>query len=257
MFGHDEEANCEYQRSSKGKKKLIDAQTTDACMFNFGHFTATWLAKDSFKPTTLYVKIHLVTWKRYFGKTSKFHEFDDVHKYTGSGKFWMPHLRKHGKNYITIIVGHFKDKQQCEHFALHFSSVNEIKESPDWANLVDENGLDGGDTNSGRSFPKRSAEVKQRISDKLTGRTFSMETRRKMSDAKRGRERSEHTRMKIAASLTGHIVSDETKRRMSKAKIGNVLSEETKRKIGDAHKGRKHSAESKEKMRRSAKSRRS
>ena len=43
---------------------------------------------------SLYVKTHQVTGLKYLGQTSK----SDPHKYTGSGKYWLRHIKQHGKN---------------------------------------------------------------------------------------------------------------------------------------------------------------
>jgi hypothetical protein len=90
-----------------------------------------------FKPTFLYVKTHLDTGLKYFGKTT----LSDPHKYKGSGKKWLNHLRKHGYNVYTKIVGYYTDKEECRMVALNFSAENNIVESKEWANLTIENGL--------------------------------------------------------------------------------------------------------------------
>ena len=95
----------------------------------------------SIKPTYLYIKQHSITGLKYFGKTSQL----DPYKYSGSGKYWSNHIKKHGKEHIiTLWVSElYQDTSIVEH-ALHFSIENNIVESKDWANLKIENGLDGG-----------------------------------------------------------------------------------------------------------------
>ena len=44
-----------------------------------------------FKPTYLYIKQHSITGKLYLGKTTK----QNLIKYTGSGKYWLRHLKVH------------------------------------------------------------------------------------------------------------------------------------------------------------------
>lgn len=88
----------------------------------------------------LYVKQHSVTGLKYFGKTTK-----DPYVYKGSGKYWLNHVRKHGKEHIiTLEVWSFSDIKSCTSFASNFSSENNIVESNEWANLAPENGTDGG-----------------------------------------------------------------------------------------------------------------
>jgi transposase len=48
----------------------------------------------------LYVKTHNKTGLKYLGKTTKL----DPHKYSGSGKRWLRHLKKHGFDYTTEIL---------------------------------------------------------------------------------------------------------------------------------------------------------
>lgn len=108
----------------------------------------------------LYIKTHNTTGLKYFGKTTR-----DPYSYSGSGKYWKKHLKKHGDNVTTEIVGSFPSKEECESFALQFSIENNIIESGQWANLINENGLDGA--------PKGNVlnnSIKQKISDSLKGK---------------------------------------------------------------------------------------
>ena len=96
---------------------------------------------DNFKPTYLYIKQHEVTGLQYFGKTTR----KNVEGYLGSGKHWKRHIRKHGTAYVkTTWYMLFTNSVDLTAFALKFSQDNDIVESKEWANLVDENGLDGG-----------------------------------------------------------------------------------------------------------------
>lgn len=92
-----------------------------------------------FKPTYLYVKIHNKTGLKYFGKTTA----NDPYKYKGSGTRWNNHLKVHGKDISTEIIGYYTDKEECLRVAIKFSIENNIVESDDWANLKEER-LDGG-----------------------------------------------------------------------------------------------------------------
>ena len=63
-------------------------------------------------------------------------------------------MLKHGKDKIkTIEVWGFDNEQLCTEFALKFSKDNDIVESKEWANLIEENGLDG--TPPGIQFSKQ------------------------------------------------------------------------------------------------------
>jgi len=88
----------------------------------------------SFKPTYLYIKIHNKTGLKYFGKTTS----KNPHKYRGSGSYWLRHIKVHGYDVTTIIVGHYIDEDECRLIAAKFSADNELSTSDQWANLIDE-----------------------------------------------------------------------------------------------------------------------
>lgn len=88
----------------------------------------------------LYIKQHSITGLKYFGKTVA----RDPFKYGGSGSYWTNHCNKHGKEHVkTVEIWGFDDQELCTEFALKFSEENNIVESKEWANLIEENGLTG------------------------------------------------------------------------------------------------------------------
>jgi len=92
------------------------------------------------KPTYLYIKQHKITGLKYFGKTTK-----DPLTYLGSGKHWRRHIKKHGIKFVeTIWHQLFINKEELIKYALDFSKNFDIVNSKEWANLKEENGLDGG-----------------------------------------------------------------------------------------------------------------
>lgn len=93
---------------------------------------------EHFKPTFLYIKRHVITRMLYFGKTVK-----NPEKYKGLGVYWKRIISKHGGEIETLWYCLFLDQESCSEFALLFSKINDIANSNDWANLIDENGLDG------------------------------------------------------------------------------------------------------------------
>jgi len=111
----------------------------------------------------LYIKTHNVTGLKYFGKTTR----KDPVTYTGSGKYWKTHLKKHGNNFTTEIIKTFSTEKECSSFAVEFSLNHNIIESNRWANLINENGLDGAPQGN-----KISDSVKQKISKSLIGKSF-------------------------------------------------------------------------------------
>lgn len=110
----------------------------------------------------LYVKTHEVTGLKYFGKTTR----DDPISYRGSGKYWNRHLQKHGAMFTTEIIASFDDPKECEEYAIKFSIDNNIVESESWANLREENGLDGAPVGH-----VTKEETKVKISQALLGKS--------------------------------------------------------------------------------------
>jgi hypothetical protein len=101
---------------------------------------------------TLYVKTHTITGLKYLGQTSKI----DPHKYTGSGKYWLRHLQKHGKNWTTEILAESDSKQTINDLGIYYSNLWHVVESNEWANLKPESG-DG--AASGKYNPMRDPAV--------------------------------------------------------------------------------------------------
>lgn len=112
-----------------------------------------------FQPTYLYVKRHLITGLKYFGKTTK----KDPIKYLGSGTYWTRHLEKHGKHIETLWHKLFTNKDELVEYALNFSMKNNIVESTEWANLKPEDGLRGGGVKGIKIMP-HTLEHKNKIS---------------------------------------------------------------------------------------------
>ena len=95
--------------------------------------------------TVLFVAQHNQTRKKYLGKTSRPEKLGT--KYFGSGLHWKAHLKQHGRD--VRIISRSVDltvEAELEEFALLLSEELDIVQSDDYLNLVEENGLDGGDT---------------------------------------------------------------------------------------------------------------
>jgi hypothetical protein len=165
--------------------------------------------------TYLYIKQHSITGLKYFGKTTK----KDPYKYLGSGTYWKNHIKKHGKEHVITlsVYGPYTDKIYLEKQALAMSDWFNIVESDEWANLINENGLDGG------SFPgKFNGNYRNK---------YSIETRVKMSlsmkGKNKGKKHSEEHRAKISAARKGKPGPNK----------GKILSEEHRAKLSAALKG--------------------
>lgn len=134
----------------------------------------------TFVPTYLYIKQHTITGKMYFGKT-----YRDPIKYLGSGKYWLRHIKSHGKEHIvTLWYDQFNSQCEMTDFALNFSKSMDIVRSETWLNLTEENGLDGGVPGY-----KHSVESRKRMSLGQRGCIKGVKTkehRKKIGDAQRG-----------------------------------------------------------------------
>lgn len=92
----------------------------------------------------LYIKICNHCGLKYLGKTKS----TDPHKYRGSVKYWLLHLKKHNSDWTTDIIFESEDIEEIKEKGLYYSKLWNITSSDDWANLVEENG--GGNTIAGK-----------------------------------------------------------------------------------------------------------
>lgn len=95
---------------------------------------------ETIEPTRLYIKKCSHCGLKYFGKTKS----QNIEKYTGSGSKWNNHLKKHDAKSIHLWNSDWYYDTSITRFALKFSKINKIVESNEWANLKNEDGLDGG-----------------------------------------------------------------------------------------------------------------
>ena len=164
----------------------------------------------------LYVKTHNKTGLKYLGQTIR-----NPYEYKGSGKYWKLHLKKHGNDITTEILGAFDTLNDLKVAGQFWSKKWNIIDSNDWANLEEENGI------GGSTF--RLENTRQKLRVFRIGRKHSDETKRKMSEQRKGR---------IAWNKGKKMTpcSEERKRKISLAKIGYKHSEETKLKISNTKK---------------------
>jgi len=139
---------------------------------------------------TLYIATHNKTGFKYFGKTNRFFTEKDLQeKYHGSGLRWLRHLKKHGDDVTMEIYGIYNTKD-VEKIAMNFSKDNDIANSNEWANIINENGLNGGSI-AGPNHPARgivrTKEQKEATSKVHKNKIVSKETRKKISESNKGR----------------------------------------------------------------------
>jgi hypothetical protein len=124
----------------------------------------------------LYKKTHRVTGLQYLGKTTSI----DPHSYSGSGKYWKSHLKKHGFDYNTEILRECVTSDEVKQWGEYYSTLWNVVEDKDWANLKPESG-DGGDPGPvGRS----------KIAKAQTGRKHTPEENEHKSKRQTGIKRS-------------------------------------------------------------------
>lgn len=122
--------------------------------------------QHSFRPTYLYINQHKITGLKYFGKTCK-PILNGGRKYFGSGKYWTRHIKEHGTKYVeTIWAMLFVEEEELVKFALMCSHMWNIVESDEWANLIPENGLWGGDQNGIKRSEETRAKMRKPKSEK-------------------------------------------------------------------------------------------
>lgn len=153
----------------------------------------------------LYVKTHNKTGLKYFGKTSR----ENPYSYCGSGKYWVRHLKKYGYDLSTEIIGKFESKEECSEIAIKFSIENDVVNSDKWANLINENGLDGAPIGN-----IISCDTKRKISASLSGKS-SPKSKYIMKESRE--ERSERSRLQNAK--TRWINDGITNKRIGKAEV--------------------------------------
>jgi hypothetical protein len=93
----------------------------------------------------LMVKIHNITGLKYLCQTTK----KDYTRYIGSGKYWLEHLRQHGKFIKTELLKECQTREELRHWGIHYSTLWDVVNSKDktgkkiWANLTPEKGTGG------------------------------------------------------------------------------------------------------------------
>ena len=118
----------------------------------------------------LYVKTHKVTGLKYLGYTSD----PDPYQYLGSGKYWMRHLEKHGKDITTEILHECLSKEEIKARGLYYSELWDVVNATDvhgkkiWANLMPESANGGGyifTEDDRKLISKKSKEAWDKLSD--------------------------------------------------------------------------------------------
>ena len=86
----------------------------------------------------IYRKTHNTTGLKYIGKFTPNKCWGDVYSYPGSGTYWKRHIKKHGNDVTTEILGVFNTEESASDFALNLSESLNIVLSSEYANLKPE-----------------------------------------------------------------------------------------------------------------------
>lgn len=166
--------------------------------------------------TWLYIKKHNQTGLLYFGKTIR-----NPLIYKGSGSYWASHRKIHGNDISTIWYENFENENLLIEFAEFFSEFFDIVNSnktgkKQWANVVPENGLMGGQN---KGLPSKMKGKKLNKPSTLKGKK-----RPEHSLSMKGRKLSEEHSSNISKSLKNYVRTEEHNKNLSKAKLGKKLS---------------------------------
>lgn len=107
----------------------------------------------------LCVKTHQTTGLKYLCQTKR----KDPHKYKGFGTAWDKHLKEYGDNHTTIILKECNTKEELKEHGLYYSTLWNVVDSNDWANLKPEDG-GGGWYLFGDKNPQKKQEVREKTS---------------------------------------------------------------------------------------------
>ena len=170
----------------------------------------------------LYLKKHSDTKKLYLGWTQR----DDYDHYHGSGVYWLKHLKKHGAEIETVLLGSYDDIEDLKAEGMRYSKMWDVKNNDLFANLKDEDGIGGefGDECRKRMSESAIARVKR------MGTPSGAWTSEQVSDMNKVSWKDPEIRTKrIEGMRIGKANSDY---------VRGPDSEETKRKKSIAMKGR-------------------
>lgn len=194
----------------------------------------TYLYEALDKPTRLYIKKCSHCGLKYFGKTVS----EDIENYKGSGIRWQRHLKKHHAKSIHLWSSDWYYNTSIVRFATKFSNINKIVESKEWANLIPENGINGGgDCSQMRTERARDKATKTTIQNYGVDHPFK---------SKAIRNKAKKTKIAKYNKLPGQILTNNQsieKRNDTNKKLygsacaanrdGNVKSKETQKILND------------------------
>lgn len=132
----------------------------------------------------LYLKTHNKTGFKYLGKTIS----KDPYSYKGSGKLWKRHISKHGYDVKTEILLATNNESELKKAGLYYSSLWNVVESKEFANLIPESG-DGG------AMPW-TTESREKLSKTNKGKKHTQESKNNYSNAQKKMSAEKSKQMK-------------------------------------------------------------
>jgi hypothetical protein len=149
-----------------------------------------YLSKLS-KPTRIYHKKCSHCGLNYLGKSVQ----ENIEMYSGSGKRWTQHLKKHKAKSIHVWSSDWFYDESIKEYALNLSESLNIVDSKEWANLKPENGIDGG-------AQEWSEVSRKRLSETITGRKQSDEWIAKRNTKESNAKKSQSHKLRLSESKT-------------------------------------------------------
>lgn len=157
-------------------------------------------------------KTHRKTGLQYLCKTIR----KDWHRYTGSGKYWKRHLKEHGRDIESELVRECETIEEFKKWGIYYSTLWNIVESDEWANLKPEDG-DGGTGCPGYQHP---SEMRAHLSKVKTGVPNSESHNASMSKARMGFKWGTHTE-ETKERIRNQSHSDEYIQFLKTSRVGN------------------------------------
>lgn len=85
------------------------------------------------------IKTHNITEKKYLCITKK----DKWEEYSGSGRYWVNHLKKYGKDFRTELLYTSDDYEEFVEKCIYYSSYFDVVMNEEFANIIPEHGYGG------------------------------------------------------------------------------------------------------------------
>lgn len=163
----------------------------------------------------LYLKIHNITGMKYLGYTKR----KDYDVYKGSGLYWKRHLKIHGYDVTTKLLGSYSSLEELKENGIKFSKKWNIIENKEFANLKSEEGVSGVYSKESRLKMSESAKKRGAPVGAWTSQQVSEMNKRTWKDPSIRNKRAKS----ISKALTGKKYgprSQEFKDHMSKLLSG-------------------------------------